>query len=95
LNQRREGRVLVQLWNLPAILEEMIAYHHIPGDARQYPFEAYIIHMADCVAHEMELGESREQYILPLDKKAWKLVGIPESALSFISDPYCFFTNQV
>ncbi len=81
------GRALVQLWNLPASLEEMIACHHSPSEARLYPVEACVVHIADYIAHEMQLGESGEQYIPPLDKKVWKLVGIPESALSFISDP--------
>jgi HD-like signal output (HDOD) protein len=81
------GRALAQLWNLPASLEEMIACHHSPSEARLYPVEACVVHIADYIAHEMQLGDSGEQYIPPLDKKVWKLVGIPESALTFITDP--------
>jgi HD-like signal output (HDOD) protein len=81
------GRALAQLWNLPASLEEMIACHHSPSDARLYPVEACVVHIADYIAHAMQLGDSGEQYIPPLDKKVWNLVGIPESALSYISDP--------
>ena len=80
------GRALAQLWNLPASLEEMIACHHSPSEARLYPVEACVVHIADYIAHAMQLGDSGEQYIPPLDKKVWKLVGIPESALSFVSD---------
>jgi hypothetical protein len=65
----------------------MIAYHHFPWDARQYSFEACVVHVADYMVHAMQLGDSGEQYIPPLEKKVWKLVGIPESALSSISDP--------
>jgi HD-like signal output (HDOD) protein len=81
------GRALAQLWNLPASLEEMIACHHSPAEARLYPVEACVVHIADYIAQEMQLGDSGEQYIPPLDKKVWKLVGIPESALTFITDP--------
>lgn len=81
------GRALAQLWNLPVSLEEMIACHHSPAEARLYPVEACVVHIADYIAHAMQLGDSGEQYIPPLDKKVWKLVGIPESALSCISDP--------
>jgi HD-like signal output (HDOD) protein len=80
------GRALAQLWNLPPGMEEMIACHHFPSEARLYPVEACVVHIADYIAHAMQLGDSGEQYIPPLDKKMWKLVGIPESALSSISD---------
>jgi hypothetical protein len=65
----------------------MIAYHHFPWEARQYPFEAGVVYIADYMVHEMQLGNSGEQYIQPLDKKVWKLVGISESVLSTMSDP--------
>ena len=81
------GRALAQLWNLPASLEEMIACHHFPLEARQYIVESCIIHIADYVVHSMQLGESGEQYIPPLDNKVCKLTGIPEDALSAISEP--------
>ncbi|MGZ3606408.1 MAG: HDOD domain-containing protein [Syntrophales bacterium] len=81
------GRAMAQLWNLPASLEETIAYHHFPWEARQYPFEAAVVYIADYMVHEMQLGDSGEQYIQPLDKKVWKFVGIPESVLSSMSDP--------
>jgi len=80
------GRAMAQLWNLPTNLEEMIAYHHFPWEARQYPFEAGVVHIADYLVHEMQLGDSGEQYIQPLNKKVWRLVEVPESILSSISD---------
>jgi HD-like signal output (HDOD) protein len=81
------GRALAQLWNLPASLEEMIACHHFPLEAREHTVEACVVHIADYVVHSMQLGESGEQYIPPLDNKVYKLTGIPESALSAISEP--------
>ncbi|HUH66326.1 MAG TPA: HDOD domain-containing protein, partial [Syntrophales bacterium] len=81
------GRALAQMWNLPEILEEMIAYHHTPADAKEHPFEAYIMHMADYVAQEMELGDSGEQYIPPLDKKVYRITGVPQNLLPTISEP--------
>ena len=81
------GRALAQLWNLPASLEEMIACHHFPLEAGQYIVESCIVHTADYVVHSMQLGDSGEQYIPPLDNKVCKLTGIPESALSAISEP--------
>ena len=44
--------------------------------------EAAVIHVADIIVHAMELGNSGEQYVPPMDEKAWQLIGIPTSALS-------------
>jgi HD-like signal output (HDOD) protein len=76
------GRYLMQFWNLPPSLEEVVAYHHTPQEARRYPIETAVIHIADIIVHAMELGNSGEQYIPPVDEKAWQLIGIPTSALS-------------
>ncbi len=76
------GRVLVQFWNLPPSLEEVVAYHHSPREARRYPVETSVIHVADIIAHAMQIGSSGEHYIPALDEKAWELIGIPTSVLS-------------
>ena len=80
------GRMLAQTWNLPPSLEEVLAYHHFPWEAKQYPVEASVIHIADYIAHGMQLGDSGEQYIPPLDERVWEHGGIPASMLSSTSD---------
>jgi HD-like signal output (HDOD) protein len=86
VNHSDIGRKLAQLWNLPPSLEEVLAYHHIPWEARRYPVETCVVHIADYIAHAMQLGDSGEWYIPPLDEKVWELSGIPASAVSSISD---------
>ncbi|HVO66411.1 MAG TPA: HDOD domain-containing protein [Syntrophales bacterium] len=76
------GRILVQFWNLPPSLEEVVAYHHSPREARRYPIETAVVHIADIIANAMQFGNSGEQYIPRMDEKAWELIGIPTSALS-------------
>ena len=76
------GRVLVGFWNLPPSLEEVVAYHHAPRNARRYPVETAVVHIADIIAHAMQLGSSGEHYIPCLDEKAWEIVGIPVSVVS-------------
>ncbi|HYA13511.1 MAG TPA: HDOD domain-containing protein [Syntrophales bacterium] len=80
------GRALAQLWNLPPTLEEVLACHHVPWETKQYPVEACVIHIADYIAHAMQLGDSGEQYIPPLDERVWELGGIPARVLSFMPD---------
>jgi HD-like signal output (HDOD) protein len=80
------GRMLAQSWNLPPSLEEVLACHHFPQEAKQYPVETGLVHIADYIAHAIQLGDSGEQYIPPLDEEVWELVDIPASVLSSTSD---------
>ncbi len=80
------GRMLAQSWNLPPSLEEVLACHHFPQEAKQYPVETGVVHIADYIAHAIQLGDSGEQYIPPLDEGVWEFVDIPASLLSSTSD---------
>jgi len=80
------GRMLAQSWNLPPSLEEVLACHHFPQEAKQYPVETSVVHIADYIVHAIQLGDSGEQYVPPLDEKVWELSGIPASVLSSTSD---------
>ncbi|HVO65725.1 MAG TPA: HDOD domain-containing protein [Syntrophales bacterium] len=80
------GRLLAQSWNLPPSLEEVLACHHFPGEARQYPVEAGVIHIADYIVHGMQLGDSGEQYVPPLDERVWEISGIPANVLYSLPD---------
>ncbi|HTX99612.1 MAG TPA: HDOD domain-containing protein [Bacteroidota bacterium] len=75
------GGVLLQTWKLPASLEEVVMFHHNPKAATKYPVETAIVHVADIIAHAMELGGNGEQYVPPLDSEAWDKLGLPASAL--------------
>jgi HD-like signal output (HDOD) protein len=81
-NHSSVGSVLVRYWNLPPSLEEVVAYHHSPKDAKRYPIETSVVHVADIIVHAMQFGNSGEMYVPPLDKKALELIGIPPSVLS-------------
>jgi HD-like signal output (HDOD) protein len=81
-NHSNVGRVLVKYWNLPPSLEDVVAYHHSPRDAKRYPIETSVVHVADIIVHAMQYGNSGETYVPPLDKKALELIGVPSSVLS-------------
>ena len=80
------GRVLLQSWNLPPVLSDVVTYHHTPYNATAYPVETAIVHLADIIAHGMSYGTSGETFIPPLDKKSWDLLDLPISSLSPILD---------
>jgi len=76
------GRVAVRAWRLPASLEEVVGFHHHPREAARFPVEAAIVHIADLIAHVLELGTSGERFVPPLEKEAWERVALPTSVLS-------------
>jgi HD-like signal output (HDOD) protein len=68
------GRALAQVWKLPARMEEIIAYHNSPGNSTQYPVESSMVHVADIIAHAMEMGSSGELFVPPLFRKSWDIL---------------------
>jgi putative nucleotidyltransferase with HDIG domain len=77
----RVGRALLESWKLPARLCEAVARHHHPGAAEQAQWESAIIHVADILAHSMELGASGEEAVPTPEESAWEWVGAPLSTL--------------
>jgi HD-like signal output (HDOD) protein len=75
------GSALLQAWNLPASLEEVVAFHHAPQKALRYPIEAAIVHVADIIAHVMGLGSSGERFVPQFNPEAWERIGVPVSLL--------------
>ena len=65
---------LMKAWQLPEMLQEAVEYHHKPEQAPHYPLAASIVHVADFIAHGMELGSCGERYVPPLSPKAWELL---------------------
>lgn len=76
------GRALVANWKLPHHLEEIIAFHHKPEASTRFPIETAIIHVADIIAHAMELGTSGEKLVPPLNTAAWEKLALPISVLA-------------
>jgi len=78
------GGMLLEMWKLPEMLQEAVAFHHIPNQSPRYPGAAAIVHVADIIAHSMELGTCGERYVPPLNAKAWEILDLPPSLLPTI-----------
>ncbi len=78
------GGMLLKVWKLPEMLQEAVAFHHIPGQSPCYPAAASIVHVAYIIAHGMELGTCGESHVPPLNSKAWEILDLPTSLLSSI-----------
>jgi len=76
--------MLLEVWRLPDMLQEAVAFHHAPSQSPRYPTAAAIVHVADIIAHGMELGTCGERYVPPLNAKAWEVLDLPPSLLPSI-----------
>ena len=77
-NHTHFGKHLTQNWNLPPTLEDNIFYHHNPS-AAQHKISATIVHLADIIVNALGIGSSGEQFVPPLDYKAWDDLGLANS----------------
>jgi HD-like signal output (HDOD) protein len=55
-NHAQMGKILADRWSLPSDLEYAIVYHHNPEAADKAVHLAYIIHLADNIAHGLGCG---------------------------------------
>lgn len=83
-NHTDAGGLLLKEWKLPQNLTEAVAYHHSPEKASHYPIEAACIHVADILAHAMQLGSSGEKYIPRLSEEAWLQLSLQTGSLPFL-----------
>jgi putative nucleotidyltransferase with HDIG domain len=75
------GAHLVKNWKLPAMLEDVVSFHHTPQNSRN-SIEATIVHIADIMTNAMGVGSSGESLVPPLDLQAWEKLGLSEHTLT-------------
>jgi putative nucleotidyltransferase with HDIG domain len=80
------GAVVFTQWGLPGSLVEAVQYHHRPSEAKDHPLFPAIVHMADIIAYEMDLGTGGEPAIPALDQTAVQRTGLTRAFLTDIQD---------
>ena len=78
------GENLMRSWQYPANLVHAVAYHHHPMSAGVYQLESSLVHLADYLAHAMQMGNSGERYVPPLNMKAWERLGLSSNILESV-----------
>jgi putative nucleotidyltransferase with HDIG domain len=78
------GAALMDHWNLPDNLKEVIAYHHNPLEAPNFEYQASIIHLADIVAKCMQSDASLDRLVPYLKPESWEKVGLKDSFLPLL-----------
>ncbi|MCE5182486.1 MAG: HDOD domain-containing protein [Betaproteobacteria bacterium] len=75
------GGELARQWKLPPLLEECIAHHHHIENAKHYPRETALIHIANVFSQMAELDTLDPSDVPPIDPLAWELTGLTEESM--------------
>ena len=86
------GGALMTHWNMPDALAESITHHHSPETTKAFAVEASTVHLADALAHELNLGRSGESLVPQRQEGAMERLGIDpallDEALKTIEEQY-------
>lgn len=96
------GGELARNWQLPPLLTECIAHHHKLAEAKQFPREAAVIHLANILAQLAEIDSLDLADVEAIDPLAWQLTGLTEAVIepvvratqAEVSDIEKMFTGQ-
>ncbi len=75
------GGELARAWKLPPLLEDCIAHHHDIENAKRYPRETALVHIANIVALMAELDTLDPSDVSPIDPRAWEVTGLTEESV--------------
>jgi HD-like signal output (HDOD) protein len=83
------GERVLTSWNIPKRLVESVTYHHDPFRVPNFHLEAAVIHRADVLAHELELGNSGSSIPPNLNSEVDTFLGISEDQSEEIKVEVC------
>jgi putative nucleotidyltransferase with HDIG domain len=76
------GGNLLRKWKIPPSVAEPVEHHHKCQRAEQYPRETSLLHLADVIAHALDLGSSGVIFVPQLDDKVWAGLNLSPFLLS-------------
>lgn len=89
----RVGAALAQRWRFPTKIARAVALHHCPGRAADDPVSHLpalppdeqklidVVHVANILAHALDLAGDPNAQVPPLDGPAWEHLGLSRSRL--------------
>ncbi|HUW50472.1 MAG TPA: HDOD domain-containing protein [Sulfuricella sp.] len=75
------GGELARQWKLPPLLEECIAYHHHIENAKRYPRETALTHIANIFSQMAELDTLDSSDVPPINPRSWEITGLTEESM--------------
>jgi putative nucleotidyltransferase with HDIG domain len=73
------GVALAERWNFSDTMRQAIAYHHAP-ELQGAGFLAAIVHVANAIAHALDLADEPDDVVPRLSEVAWDAMGLNEEA---------------
>ncbi|WP_320008236.1 HDOD domain-containing protein [Maridesulfovibrio sp.] len=93
-NHSQIARCMLEKWNFPPALTEIISSHHAPGKSEMKK-EAGILQVADNLALAVGIADGG-MYVLPgVDDEVWDLLEIDAESLKNIVDKYDFQIKEI
>lgn len=78
------GGELARQWGLPPLLEECIAYHHSIAEAKRYPRETALVHLANILAQMAEVDTLALEDVSSVAPLAWQITGLGEDVIELV-----------
>lgn len=76
------GAMLAMHWHFPSAVALAIASHHAPAAASDSRASlADVVHVADAIAHALDLNADPHERVPPLDTGAWQRIALPARQL--------------
>jgi putative nucleotidyltransferase with HDIG domain len=89
LDHAEVGAMIARHWHFPATVVQAIALHHeppTPGDAAQRATLVDIVHLADAVAHALDLSQLPDELVPDIDPGSWdRLALTPAQGLHLLA----------
>lgn len=91
------GFNLIERWNLPFSLSDVIHYHHFPSDASDNRVLSAIIHLADYMTNALDIGGFNWDTNYTLDKSILKTLNLgDENYINYFVESYRqLFISQI
>lgn len=84
------GGALISNWQLAETLADVVTHHHTPLEAKKYPTETAIVHIADCVVNSIGPDTEIDEHLLEkypaFEPETLKITGLDLAILPEIMD---------
>ncbi|WP_017941571.1 MULTISPECIES: HDOD domain-containing protein [unclassified Thioalkalivibrio] len=89
------GSGLLEQWGMAPAQVEATRYHHAPEEARAFPVETAIVHVADSIANSLRLGSSGERFVPPVAPETFDRIGLEMPIYEDIIGHACKHLDQM
>ncbi len=83
----RVGEALAERWRFPAEISRAVALHHAPEQApggATRPTLGDVVHVANILAHALDLSGDPNELVPPMDPLAWRRIGLDPAELKLM-----------